>query len=63
MRGTAGLTTLASICRPDRCRPRKFAMPKPLRHLTIESLLASPFVTAVVLVSLLSFAAVVFGPS
>ncbi|MEO7854528.1 MAG: hypothetical protein ABIR94_20110 [Rubrivivax sp.] len=42
--------------------PAKHAMEKNLRHLTIDSLLASPFVTAVVLVSLLSFAAVVFGP-
>jgi hypothetical protein len=38
-------------------------MHKSLRHLTIENLLASPFVTAVVVVSLLSFAAVLFGPS
>jgi hypothetical protein len=38
-------------------------MEKTLRHLTTERLLASPFLTAVVLVTVLSIAAVMFGPT
>lgn len=63
MRASVSLTTLASVCRRRPRLPTKVAMHKSLRHLTIENLLASPFVTAVVVVSLLSFAAVLFGPS
>ena len=55
---------LCEYATADRSGPRAArdtTMHKTLRRLTIESLLDSPFVTAVVVVSLLSFAMVLLG--